>query len=80
MLFAADEVTIIIEDNGPGIEEALRERVFDRFFRADLDFADGCGLGLAIVADIASAHQGAARCVASQKGARFVVQLPLDQQ
>lgn len=80
LLFAADEVTIIIEDDGPGIDEALRERVFDRFFRADLDFADGCGLGLAIVADIASAHRGTARCVASQNGARFEVQLPLDQQ
>ncbi len=80
LLFAADEVTIVIDDDGPGIEEALRERVFDRFFRADLDFADGCGLGLAIVADIASAHRGTARSVASQKGARFEIQLPLDQQ
>jgi len=77
--FSEDELGIVVEDNGPGINEELRERVFDRFFRADLDFGDGCGLGLAIVADIAEAHGGAARCVPSQKGARFEIRLPLDQ-
>ena len=77
--FSEDELAIVVEDNGPGINEELRERVFDRFFRADLDFGDGCGLGLAIVADIAEAHGGAARCVPSQKGARFEIRLPLDQ-
>lgn len=75
--FATEAVTIIVEDNGPGVEPNLRERIFDRFFRADLDFGDGCGLGLAIVADIAQAHGGNARCTPCDQGARFEVQLPL---
>lgn len=79
LCFSDDEVAIVVEDDGPGIDEVLRERVFDRFFRADLDFGDGCGLGLAIVADIAEAHGGNSRCVSSQKGARFEIRLPLYQ-
>ncbi|MFN7090681.1 MAG: sensor histidine kinase [Allorhizobium sp.] len=78
--FSQEEVAIVVQDDGPGINEDLRDRVFDRFFRADLDFGDGCGLGLAIVADIAEAHGGNALCVSSQKGARFEIRLPLNQQ
>lgn len=77
LAFQPDHAKIIVEDDGPGIEASLRVRVFDRFFRADLDFYDGCGLGLAIVADIAEAHGGSASCVPSQKGARFEICLPL---
>ncbi|SIR37975.1 two-component system, OmpR family, sensor histidine kinase TctE [Rhizobium sp. RU20A] len=77
LAFSEDVVLVIVEDNGPGIDPDLRERVFDRFFRAGLDFDDGCGLGLAIVADIAEAHGGAARCVPSVRGARFEIRLPL---
>lgn len=77
--FSEDEVAIVVEDDGPGINEELRERVFDRFFRADLDFGDGCGLGLSIVADIAEAHGGNAQCVPSPKGARFEIRLPTEQ-
>lgn len=78
LAFGAEQVVIFIEDDGPAIEQELRERVFDRFFRAALDFGDGCCLGLAIVADIGEAHGGRARCVTSEKGVRFEVQLPLD--
>ena len=42
-----------VEDNGPGIAPALRERVFERFFRIDDRDSDGCGLGLAIVREYA---------------------------
>ncbi|NRR30679.1 sensor histidine kinase [Oxalobacteraceae bacterium] len=48
---------ITVEDNGPGIAAADRERVFERFVRAT-DGGDGCGLGLAIVKEIVERHQG----------------------
>ncbi len=44
-------------DNGPGIPEELRERVFERFFRILGNQASGSGLGLGIVQQIAKAHQ-----------------------
>ena len=47
-----------VEDNGPGIPEAERERVFERFYRVLGTGADGCGLGLAIVREIALSHGG----------------------
>lgn len=54
-------LTIVFDDNGPGIPEKYREDVFKPFFRLDsarnLD-ASGTGLGLAIVRDIARSHGG----------------------
>ncbi len=46
-----------VEDSGPGIPEAERERVFEPFYRALGTEADGSGLGLAIVLEIAEKHQ-----------------------
>ena len=42
-----------VEDYGPGIAQALRERMFERFFRIYDRDSDGCGLGLAIVREYA---------------------------
>jgi two-component system sensor histidine kinase TctE len=47
---------VIVQDNGPGIAEADRERVFERFCRLENSSSDGCGLGLAIVREIARLH------------------------
>ena len=52
----AEQVLLEVEDNGPGIPPELREQVFERFFRLDNQHSDGCGLGLAIVREIAHAH------------------------
>ena len=57
-------VEMSVEDNGPGIPAALRERVFERFYRMLGTGVDGCGLGLAIVREIALAH-GAEASLAS---------------
>lgn len=48
-----------VEDCGPGIPEALRRRVFERFYRVPGQAAPGTGLGLAIVREIARAHGAA---------------------
>ncbi|MGH8634301.1 MAG: sensor histidine kinase, partial [Burkholderiales bacterium] len=53
---AADAVVLSVEDNGPGIPESERERVFERFYRVLGAGSEGCGLGLAIVREIALSH------------------------
>ncbi|MES2260550.1 MAG: ATP-binding protein [Pseudomonadota bacterium] len=45
-----------VQDNGPGVPAAGRERLFDRFFRPEGNEAGGCGLGLSIVRQIAEHH------------------------
>ena len=52
---AERETTLSVIDNGIGIPEALRERVFERFFRVDEANPDGSGLGMAIVKEICDA-------------------------
>jgi len=49
-------VTVTVEDSGPGIPPAERERVFDRFYRVPGSDAAGSGLGLAIIKSIAERH------------------------
>jgi two-component system sensor histidine kinase TctE len=52
----AGEALLEVEDNGPGIAPAERERVLERFYRPAGSAGSGSGLGLAIVRDIAQAH------------------------
>ncbi|SFH70665.1 two-component system, OmpR family, sensor kinase [Collimonas sp. OK307] len=52
-----DDILLEIEDSGPGIPPAERERVFDRFYRCLVPQATGSGLGLAIVKQVAELHQ-----------------------
>ena len=54
---AGERATLEVEDNGIGIDEADRERVFERFFRVLGTEADGSGLGLPIVRGIAQLHR-----------------------
>jgi signal transduction histidine kinase len=72
-------VTVAVEDDGPGVPEAERERVFERFVRLDEARArddGGSGLGLAIVREIARLHGGDAVIEGSDLGgARVVVRL-----
>jgi signal transduction histidine kinase len=66
---------LTVADDGPGIPEEDRERVFDRFVRLDdgrTRDAGGSGLGLAIVAEIAHAHGG----TVTADGSVLTVRLP----
>jgi signal transduction histidine kinase len=72
---------LTVADDGPGIPEKDRTRVFDRFVRLESDRArssGGTGLGLAIVAEIATAHGGTVTIGGRAGGGTVVtVQLPL---
>jgi signal transduction histidine kinase len=78
---ANGRLRLAVEDSGPGIPEAERARVFERYYRVDGARAaaeGGRGLGLAIAAGIVKAHGGAMRADASPAlgGAMVVVELP----
>src|SRR5450830_1531583 len=67
-----------VEDSGPGVPEAERELIFQPFYRALGTEADGSGLGLPIVLEIAQQHGGSVSLEATNPGhkppgARFVV-------
>ena len=66
-----------VRDRGEGVPPENRDRIFQRFWRADRKRADGAGLGLAIVARIADLH-GAEISVgdAPGGGAEFIIRLP----
>ena len=72
---------LTVGDDGPGIPEADRARVFDRFVRLDSDRArtgGGTGLGLAIVAEVVAAHGGTVTIGERPGGGALVtVRLPL---
>jgi signal transduction histidine kinase len=67
-----------VEDDGPGIAAADRERVFDRFYRApDRRGTPGAGLGLPIAKATAERWGGSLRLLPTGSGASFEVRLPL---
>jgi signal transduction histidine kinase len=75
-----DTTGFTVSDNGPGVPEAERERIFDRLVRLD-DARDrrsgGSGLGLAIARGVVRAHGGELTCEPSENGAVFRVTLPV---
>lgn len=71
----ADELQVLVSDNGPGIPKENLDHLFEAFFTTK---PDGVGLGLSICRSIANAHGGALKYSASpQGGARFTLGLPL---
>lgn len=74
--FRAAEVVLTVQDDGPGIALEMTDRIFDRFFRIDDHGTHGCGLGLAIVRDVAQAHGGSAELIPTTQGARFEITFP----
>ena len=74
------KVLFAVDDDGAGVPEDDRTRIFERFTRSDGGRGrshGGAGLGLALVQRVADAHNGTVRCTASHLGgARFEVELP----
>ncbi len=78
-------VTMAVEDEGAGIDRDMRERVFDKFFRATRDGdvtthqPSGTGMGLAIAKGIVEAHEGKIWIESGRngKGTRIVFTLPI---
>ncbi len=72
---ASQTAVIVVEDEGPGITEAVRQRVFDLFFTTR---QRGTGIGLASVKRVAQIHGGDAQLAPKgASGAKFIVTLPL---
>jgi two-component system OmpR family sensor kinase len=72
-----DDVVLSVEDDGPGIPDELRSRLFERFVRGRGDSGGGSGLGLSIVLAVAVSHGGSVAIEHAERGgARFVVRVP----
>lgn len=70
-----DQVRVRVRDEGPGVAAEVQPRLFQRFFTTDTD--QGTGLGLAIVQSVVEAHGGQVALAPAERGACFVVELPL---
>jgi signal transduction histidine kinase len=66
-----------VEDTGPGIPAAERERVFDRFYRSETASEGGSGLGLAIVRRIAERHGGRVELLDAPSGHGLLVRVSI---
>jgi two-component system phosphate regulon sensor histidine kinase PhoR len=75
-------IRILVWDQGIGIEEKELERIFERFYRVDMDRSrsrGGTGLGLSIVKHIVKLHSGWITVSSTPgKGSTFIVNLPID--
>jgi signal transduction histidine kinase len=70
-------VRLVVQDDGPGVPEEVRAKLFERFVRGRGDRGGSTGLGLAIVRAVAESHGGSVRLEdAEPHGTRFVVTLP----
>lgn len=74
-----EEVVIRVEDNGLGVPVELRERLFERFFRAHetVTSVEGTGLGLSIVKETVESQGGRAWAEHLERGTVFVIALPV---
>ena len=70
-------VDVRVSDSGPGIPEAERERVLERFYRlAASEPSSGLGLGLSLVRSVAELHGGAIRFEGAERGTVAILTLP----
>ncbi|KQU53998.1 hypothetical protein ASG84_23455 [Rhodococcus sp. Leaf278] len=75
------QAIVTVDDDGPGVAEADRERIFERLVRLNSArdrSSGGVGLGLSIARTLARAHGGELTCLAGPTGARFRLTLPLE--
>ena len=72
-----NEAVFEVEDTGPGIAAAERERVFDRFYRSETAAEGGSGLGLAIVRRTAERHGGRVELLDAPGGRGLLVRVSI---
>ncbi len=72
-----DEIIIIVKDNGPGIPNGIRDKIFQPFFTTK-PTGQGTGLGLSLAYDIVKAH-GGELLVETEKsaGSKFIIKMPI---
>ncbi len=70
-------IQALVTDDGPGVPEHQRQRIFERFVRLDAS-KPGHGLGLAIARRIAHQHRGDLTCDPTPSGASFTLRLPTE--
>ncbi len=75
MAVSGAEVVVRVQDDGDGIDVALRDRVLEPFVRGRSE-AGGSGLGLAVVAAVAAAHGGTVRLLDAEPGTVVELRLP----
>ncbi len=76
-----NELSIIIEDNGPGFPIDAQNKLFDKFYRVPGTATGGTGLGLSIARGFVEAHGGAITAEnKTEGGARFIIRIPVDAQ
>ena len=74
-----EKVTLVVEDNGIGIQKEFQEVICDRFFQIENTeiFSTGDGIGLSFVKHLVELHDGTIRVESElNKGAKFIVELP----
>ena len=76
------EVQVVVADNGPGLSEANREKIFERFYRVDPSRqrtgTEGSGLGLSIVDAVMRSHSGHVSVDSKLgEGSTFTLHFPL---
>lgn len=72
---AGDALKLVVSDDGDGIAESNRARVFDPFFTTRRE-SGGTGMGLGIVQSMLRSHEGAIALLPSENGVRFEITLP----
>jgi NtrC-family two-component system sensor histidine kinase KinB len=74
----ADHLRVSVIDEGPGVPEESQSRIFERFFRAPGQDAEGVGLGLFICREIMRAHEGRiGLCERTQNQTEFYIDVPI---
>ena len=78
MTATAEEARIVVADQGTGIPPALRDKVLERFYRAETSRStEGSGLGLSLVAAAAKLHGGRIALDDNEPGLRAILSLPV---
>jgi signal transduction histidine kinase len=78
-LASGTQVLVSVEDSGPGVPDAEKSHVFEKFFRGEASASapGGTGLGLAIASEVVRSHKGSLTVEdVAPNGARFVMSLP----